>query len=258
MLNHSTDQRLFILAEHRSGSSWLMETLHSHPELQLFGETLNHVENRKIAKYLGGNTDNFHDCLTGMENTFKKQSWKKYLKPWPYKKIRFCGCKILLNQLTLIGDAFPSCFFDFYRNASFVFLYRTNIVAQQVSLQMAHHYNIWHVKNKRKVTLKQVHLCPSIFVANLENTLLLREKILKLLDANEMRYYPLAYEDLFAQRENNLGEIFAFLGLKERKVMFSKEIKSNPFQPRRVISNYEEVMGYLQPYPAFLNMLENS
>lgn len=43
-----------------------------------------------------------------------------------------CGCKILLNPLAFISDKFPNYFLDFYRDAFFIFCYRTNIVAEEI------------------------------------------------------------------------------------------------------------------------------
>lgn len=243
------NQRLFILAEPRSGSSWLMETLNSHSEIQLLGEIMNPVQNSAITKYIGGNENDFHDCLDSLERTLNA----------PVKKmVRFCGCKILLNQLTLIADDFPEFFLNYYNDAAFIFLYRTNLVAEQISLQIAHKYNIWHVTQENQVVLKKVKICPSVFVSKLEKSLWRRKKIWQLLNTRRLHYYPLSYEELFAERESIFEKIFAFLGVAATKVIFSSEIKGNPFQPQEVIENYQEVKSYLQQYPFFVTMLDNA
>jgi LPS sulfotransferase NodH len=239
-------QRLFILAEPRSGSSWLMETLNARREIQLSEEILNHVQNSEIKKYIGGHEGDFHDCLDYLERTLSAAA---------NTRIRFSGCKILLNQLTLIGDRFPELFLDFYREASFVFLYRANLVAEHISLHIAHKHNIWHVKQKDQRTLKKVHISPPALVANLEKSLRRREIIREILNAGRLHCFPLSYEELFSEKENILAEIYAFLGMAIKKVVFSDEMKGNPFRPQEVIENYQEVRAYLKAYPVFLKML---
>jgi hypothetical protein len=252
-------KRLFILAEPRSGSSWLMETLNSHREIRLMteiqgpdrkshllGEILNPVQNSEINKYIVGSEGDFHDCLEYVE---------KILAARGGRRERFCGCKILLNQLTFIGAGFAEQFLDFYREAAFIFLYRTNLVAGQISLQLAHERNIWHVKRPDQIALNRVHLSPPVLVTNLEKTLWRREKIRQLLAGKRQPCFAVSYEELFAGPAEVLDKIFAFLGLADRKVVFSREMKSNPFLPRQVVENYREVVAYLESYPHFLQML---
>jgi hypothetical protein len=239
-------QRLFILAEPRSGSSWLMETLNSHREIQLLGEKLNHVQNSEMNKYIGANKKDFHHCLDYVEAILNAPA---------DKMVRFRGCKILLNQLTLIGDDFPEFFLDFYHDASYVFLYRQNLVAGEISLRIAHTYDIWHVKQKEKIVLKKVLIPPPVLVANLEKSLQRREKIRHILGARPLHCFSLSYEDLFSKRENSLAGIFAFLEIADNKIVLSSELKGNQFRPQDVIENYQEVRAYLESYPLFLEML---
>lgn len=238
--------RLFILAEPRSGSSWLMETLDSHPGISLQGELLNQAVNGDVAKYSGGGPVEFGACLRYLE---------KALEAPGKKTARFAGCKVLLNQMTLIGSGFPEFFIDFYRRAVFIFLFRANLVASEVSLQLAHKHDVWHVKREEQVVLKKLRLSPPVLVANLEKRLERREKIRQLLAAKGPSCLAISYEELFGDPSASMGKLFAFLGLADRGVVFSREKKSNPFQHQLVIENYQEVRQYLESYPHFLQML---
>jgi len=253
------EKRLFILAEPRSGSSWLMETLNSHREIQLMtevlnsgqpiqslGELLNHVLNSEIKKYIGGSERDLHDCLDYLEKTLAAPR---------EKKVRFCGCKILLNQLTLIGNGFPEKFLEFFRNALFIFLYRTNLVAEQISLQLAHKRNVWHVNQQEQIALNKISISPSVLVANLEKSLERRERMRRLLAVGGQPCLAFSYEEFFADAAIALRKIFDFLGLADRNVAFSRELKGNPFRPRQVIENFDEVRAYLESYPLLLQML---
>lgn len=79
MRHVSRTQRLFILAEPRSGSSWLMETMNSRPEIRLLGEILNHVQNSGIKKYIGGHEKDFRGCLDHLERTLRAAANTKIL-----------------------------------------------------------------------------------------------------------------------------------------------------------------------------------
>ena len=242
----SKKERLFILAEPRSGSSWLMETLNSHPEIRLLGEILNQVQYPEIKAFPAGREKDFPEWLEYLEIK---------LNASPGRKTRYSGCKILLNQLTLIGEDFADCFLNHYRDASFIFLTRGNLVAEQISLQLAHKYDIWHVKKMNQVALKKVTLAPAVLVANLEKSLRRRETVIQALKNRNSSFFSLPYEDLFADPGRALSGIFAFLGLADKKPVFSDEMKSNPFRPHEVIENYREVRAYLERFPAFLKML---
>lgn len=44
-------QRLFIIAEPRSGSSWLLETLNTHDNISKWGELYNHTLHKEILQF---------------------------------------------------------------------------------------------------------------------------------------------------------------------------------------------------------------
>lgn len=48
---HSESKLLFILAEPRSSSSWLLETLNSHPDITLASELYNHVQFQEVQSF---------------------------------------------------------------------------------------------------------------------------------------------------------------------------------------------------------------
>jgi LPS sulfotransferase NodH len=242
-------QRMFILAEPRSGSSWLMETLGSHAEIQLLGEILNQAQNSDIKKYQNGSAADFRGCLDYLEGILNART---------NQKGRFGGCKILLNQLDLIGHDFPAFFLDFYHDASFIFLYRANIVAAQISLQIAHRHDAWHAKQVDEIALKKVRIPPRFLIANLKKCLWRRERIRSMLAAAGSRVHALSYEELFGDEKRSLDKIFAFLHLADRHVVRSGERRGNPFQPQETLENYSEIEMSLQSHPDFHGMLLNA
>lgn len=242
----ATRRWLFILAEPRSGSSWLLDTLNSHRRIQLQGELLNHALHKEVAKYPGGTARDFDGCLAYLGNC---------LQTVIKRNCSYYGCKILLNQLTYIGEGFPAEFLHRYRDASVIFLYRENLAAGHISLQIAHRYGIWHVNRNDEVTMKKIHIRPAVMAGHLKRDLQRRDNIRHLLETVPISYHALSYETLFRDRTGSLNGICGFLGLPDRRLVFSKELKGNPFRPGDVIENYRELEEYFWQFPEFRGML---
>jgi len=246
MIGFRMPSRLLLLAEPRSGSSWLMETLNSHPGIDLRSEILNHKLNDAVAEFIDGGPEAQRACLEYLENQLSAPA---------KRSARFSGCKVLLNHLTLIGRGFPDLFIDFFQQAFFIFLFRENLVLSEISVQLAHRYDIWHVKKEEQVTLRRILLEPPVLIANLERNLRRREKMRRALAAAQTRGFSLSYEELFSRRDSVLARIISFLGLDPAPLVASNEKKGNPFRPEEVIENFADVRAALQPYPQFLKML---
>jgi LPS sulfotransferase NodH len=233
---------LFLLAEPRSGSSWLMETLNAHPEIGLLGEILNRAQFPQIASIPVRADEGFPD-------------WLAYIEGCLGEKRRYRGCKILLNQLTLVGEGFADALFDRYRAADFILLRRDNLVAAEISLQLAHKSGVWHVKDPGKVALRKTAIPPGVLVANLDRTLRRREAVARSLEARGLRKHSLCYEDLFEAPRRALSAVFAFLDLEDTGPRFSAEVKGNLFRAEDVLENYPEIRERLEKRPEYLRML---
>ena len=236
-------KRFFILAEPRSGSSWLLETLNSHQEITLFSELYNHVLFREVNQFLGTAKDNFHQCIQYLENKLTQ------------KNNRYTGCKILFNQLELISAAFSKYFIDHYKNSCFIFLYRENMFATQVSLRLAHTYNIWHVKKDEDIKKRKIHLNVAHLYNNLEKSRAVKEKILTQLENFGAKKMIISYEQLFADQKGRIKDICKFLAIPCKYIKFSSEKKGNPFKAEEVVENFEEVKEFLKQYPHYFQML---
>jgi LPS sulfotransferase NodH len=241
-------RRLFILAEPRSGSSWLRETLNSHPDIRLEEERLNHVQFPEIRAFLSGGEPGFRACLAHLERVLARRS----------DRAAWSGCKVLLNQLDFIGPGFADRFLDRYREASFILLVRGNLVSEHISLRLAHRYASWHARRRNQVVLKRVALPPEVLVADMERSLRRRQAIQQGLRERRARCCELSYEGLFADMPGTLAAIMRFLGLEPTRLTPSGEMKGNPFPPREVIENFQEVREHLRRYPEFLRMLDDA
>jgi len=238
----SGSQKLFIFAEPRSGSSWLMETLNSHKDISLSSELYNHAMFQEVSNFHRIKKDEFDNCINYLE---------KKLTPGN----KYTGCKILFNQLGLIADDFPAYFIENYKDAYFICLYRENIVEANVSLEIAHAYKTWHVKNNKNIIKRKIYLNPDEFYLKLEITRRRRNKYLHLINNFDVKKIELTYEEMFADQDKKIEEICDFLNISPVYITFSDERKGNPFRVEEIVENFEEVKNYLKRYPNYYEML---
>ncbi len=238
------NRRIFILAEHRSGSSWLMNTLNSHQDVSLFGELYNHATFNEVSRFQHIGKEEFSGCVAYLENKLSAVA------------NRYVGCKILLNQLTLIADDFPDYFIDHYKNAYLLFLTRENMVEAQVSVSIAHAYGIWHVHRKKSIQKRRVRIRPEELYKRLERQAFIREAVRKKLEALDVKRIFITYEELFRRKKRGIGRICDLLNITARGIKYSEEIKGNPFRLEEMIENFQEVRDYLQQYPHYYRMLK--
>ncbi len=237
---------LFVLSEPRSGSSWLLETLNSHPDITLESELYNHVVYQEVKSFQQIEKEKLGICIDYLENKFAR------------KRNKYTGCKILINQLRFISPDFPRYFIENYQQAYFIFLLRENIVCAQISLVIAHTHHIWHCKKDEDIKKKKVHIHPQEFYNNLERFRELKDTTWKLLEDYGVNFIRLTYEELFADKDKVIKKICKFLNIPARHIVFSTEKKGNPFRPEEIIENYEEVKEFLKKYPHYYTMLLNS
>lgn len=242
-ITRGLERRLFILAEPRSGSSWLAETLNSHPRIHLQGELLNQTTFPLVENFRG--RDAFPACLKYLESRFQKG---------PEQNGDFEGCKILLTQLFQVDHGFTEVFLRHFQGAHYLFLTRKNLVAALVSLKIANANNVWHLKDEA-ARLYKVTIDPGFLIKNMEQTQYRRRLVHDLLVGLGIKFYPLAYETMFAAPEKTPADICRFLDLTPTGMRFSREQKGNPYPFEQTILNYEALREGLSPYPEYLQML---
>lgn len=189
---HTGSKLLFILAEPRSGSSWLLETLSSHPDIALASELYNHVIFPEVQSFHQIEKEKLGTCIEYLENKLVQVARKRN---------KYTGCKILINQLRFISPDFPRYFIENYRQANFIFLLRENAVAAQISLAIAHTHHIWHCTKNEDTKKKKVHLHPPELYKNLDRFRELKDTAWKLLEEYDVKRVRLSYEELFADKD---------------------------------------------------------
>jgi LPS sulfotransferase NodH len=244
-------RKLFILAEPRSGSSWMMNTLNSHKKVDLRTELYNHAAFPEVIEFHKSAREHFPRCIDYLENKLAAPPPGPALR----KNIQYTGCKILLNQLHLISAEFPAYFIDSYNDAYFIFLCRENIVAAQISLKIAHTYKTWHIQERNDIIKRTVNIPPGEFYKKLERTRQQRDYFLELLKGFAVKHLRLTYEKLFAHKKKTMADICDFLEIPNRSFRFSAEKKGNPFRAEEILENFDEVKRFFEQYPDYEEML---
>lgn len=234
---------LFILAEPRSGSSWLFKTLNSHPEIKIYGELLN--PRSFHAQTLSGG-------IMPQNDSQRLNFIKKNLETG---QPCFTGFKALLPHIHSLSPTLLARLIRQYPHGHYILLFRENPAMSRISLNIAHAYNIWHVKNPSEITKRRVTIHPEVFLRELEKALWLREYISTLLTKNGVKSLIISYEQLFGETEKKLMCVLDFLNLQPQELKWNNEIKGNPFRPSETVENYDELEAFLRPYPSFHHML---
>jgi len=236
-------QYLFILAEPRSGSTWLTETLNSHPQVRLLGELLNPKLFPEVAVFPGLNRERLSEPLQYLDRKLKKTG------------VRYPGCKILLNHLNQISPDFLGLILATYPTAHYLFLTRKNLVKSLVSVKIAEQSDRWHLHPGEEHPLTPIHIDPAWLKDRLKQRQLLRTRMASQLAASGCRQMKIAYEDLFDNREDTIRQISKFLHLPGQDIRFSRKIKSTPTNLEKIIANYADVCRALQEEPEYYSML---
>lgn len=235
-------RNLFVFAESRSGSNWLVETLNGHPSIGMLKEIFQYNQRNRYNEQLNRSPEPFR---VGMDVEYLKQRLGDLEKEWS-------GCKILFPQIR---------FFDFYdfienfRDASFIVLSRENAVKAEISGCIAKTRGRWHERAKTP-DREPIHIDPVCFLRRLQWRRLTRELVTGMLEAYRVKRIYLSYEDLFRDNGAVLDKTWDFLGVPPGNVKYSNEKPSNPHPARALVKNYGQLREYLEPYPEYLAMLE--
>ena len=246
-LNRKRQKRkaLYLIAEPRSGSSWLMHTLNSHPKIRMHYEFLNPDGFPQALKFKASSFDLFPECFAYLE---KESSRSRH--PWS-------GCKILVPHLFQVSPRFPEYFVSrvYEMGGRCIFLTRRDLLAARLSLYIAAETGRWHVNRPEERRETPIRMDPDAVWRGLDRTWSRRNDILNIRNARGVDFLQLSYEELFPEPHAALKEIAEFLNVRSRRFKPSDEIKSNPFRMERILINYAEVLDRLRDDPRFIDLL---
>jgi|GEM_PF-2193994 len=241
-IQKESHHRLFIFAESRSGSTWLINTLDSHNEIGLLDEVINPDYIKNL------NFDNSGNDQAKPESALQKIEFQVGRLKGKYK-----GCKILFPQAIRFID-----FYEFilnYRNAFFIVLCRQNSIRAEISGLIANEYARWHLAEKMEK--QQISVDPSFLYERLLWRKHTKHFCINMLESYCHHLLQIEYLDLFSNTRETLENISAFLDISPYGYNYSTEIKSNPFPLTELITNYEECLDFFKDKPEYSSFFFN-
>lgn len=223
--------KFIVLSTQRSGSTWLIDKLNSHPQIKAYSELL---------KDDGIGYPKFGELDFPFYNQFKvvnknKDALKQYLNEL-YSNGETVGFKLMYNQ----HDSYPSII-DYVSNndIKIIHLYRKSILDTYISKVVAAQSQQYHRIGTTESDDLSVLIDIPTFMAFLDKSILQLNKFKKLYKDS----LEITYEELISNK-NTFKELQFFLGVKQSKLKSSlkKIIKTDK---RDLIVNYQEVLDFM-------------
>jgi LPS sulfotransferase NodH len=246
--------RFIVLSTQRTGSTWVIDMLNSHPRVVAYAELFMHdAEGR--PKW-GGETDLVF-WRTFLEEKGRPGSrlaraywlWRYLSRVYARRRgVDAAGFKLMYSQLGVSRPLVPALV---ARRVRVIHLIRRNVLDVLVSRHAAAARGALHARSE--VGAVRVHVPTEDLVERIEE----HERSV---DAARARFARLrlpwrevAYEELVAAPDEHFAALFAFLGTDPLPPS-SRLTKLNPSSHEQLIENYDEVRDALArtPYAAFV------
>jgi LPS sulfotransferase NodH len=244
--------KFVILTGGRTGSTWVMSSLNSHPEVACFGELFHTGEHtlrvppRGRQDYLYFDTFMDERARPPMNGRIKRPLlWRSYLDGLyePRDDVSVIGFKLLYLQARAHPWLLPALA---ARRVVAVHLIRDNPLDIIVSQDMAQARGAFHAGEGEEVERIQISLDPT----TLERRVRREEKKIRAgraaLRATTMPVIELLYDDLVENAAREYDRVFARLGVAPASGDLTTEVQRLNAAPHsETITNYDEVARLL-------------
>lgn len=212
-LGVSDDSRtlFFVICRSRTGSNLLIDCLHQHPGIRVWGEIF---KNQKIT-------------TQELISTWKKSSEK------------VLGCKLFYyHSKNGAGDVWT--FLDQNPNVKFIHLTRKDKVRTIISQAIATHTKVWKQKWPLSLPLffKRISIDRNWLATELEKTENWEREFRN--RYKDRSILEICYEDLVADPGKSLDNCFDFLGLKHVNIQIRLH-QQNPEKIETLVKNWAEI-----------------
>ena len=237
----SSASKFCIVTTQRTGSSWLISLLNSHPRIRAFDEPFlyrkirpNWKEEGFLSFYNFRHQFKLHRPLVTFRYMNAMYSFAENFEA--------VGFKLMYNQLLM----FPEILFRLIKDRFVVIhLVRRNILDILVSLEIAQKTKVAH--SNKELPLIKVTLNPESILKKMKKieykiciTRLLTSFILQ-------NSIEIGYESLMNKKEKTLSAILQIINIEERQALLrSDSRKLSKGSYREKIRNYEEIFNVLR------------
>jgi Sulfotransferase family len=226
--------RAIILTTQRTGSTFLVECLRSHPDIESSGEILNGDPDLPQPAYRGPFKDVVKAFRYASSGAWLADRWIRDFYARGSAKVR-CF-KAMYNQL---ARPFAMRFFDENPDVKVMHLRRHNLLKVHVSTLLMSKRRF--VQTRRPTDAVWLRVDPARAIASMRATRSVQERFDKAFERHPR--LQLAYESLFDGQflqADSSRAICAFLGVPYSP-MQSKLMKLNPEALRDMVTNYDEL-----------------
>jgi LPS sulfotransferase NodH len=240
--------RFVLLSTQRSGSTWVIDTLNSHPSVIAYGELF--LQNGEGCPPWGGRNMVFYETylrqMQGQANRPRESNpFLRYLETvyTAREGNEATGFKLMYGQ----AGAYPDLYSYIAANRiSVVHLIRRNSLDIILSKEAAAARDLFHARVGEEVQQVRVHLNVGGLLDRLKQQEKDVEKARDMLSKFTMPYMEVYYEDLVSSKQD-FCSVLEFLGVKRSTAeLISPLRKLNPVAHREIIENYESVKDLLK------------
>ncbi len=229
--------RFVVIAFGRSGSTFLVDLLRSHPDVTCYHEPFNIGTPHRPF-------DGPEDRRTLVRELYEvglSGGPRKYAKPVPhYGQCGAVGFKVTVGQL-LHPEAGLTDWFVSEPGLRVVVLRRRSILRRYVSYRFAEQRRQWHSRSKGAVVSEGIRIPPAGLQKFVDNLAREEATLTELLQSAGHAVLDVDYEDLVEDRKAVVDGVVRFLGLAPAPDYSAITVKLAPGRLATLITNYEEI-----------------
>lgn len=240
--------RFVLLSTQRSGSTWVVDMLNSHPRVVAYTELFIHGASMR-TKWAGERDVDFWQVVVKQPGSPRGRLGRARLL-WRYlgrvyrerPGVDAVGFKLMYSQLRNPRPLVPALVL---KRPHIVHLVRRNALDIVLSKETGAARGALHAKAGEDVQPVTVRLPAETLLERLAAHELEVERARRRFRRLRLPYLEVGYEDLVRDQEAGFASIFAFLGVPAAAELSSSLQKLNPTSHEQVIENYDEVRTLL-------------
>ena len=226
--------RAVVLTTQRTGSTFLVDCLASHPQIECAGEILIGLPDTPRPQYRGALRP-----VVKLARFAWSGAWLPGLRMERFYSRGTAEVRVFKAMYNHLANPFTLRYLRQHREIRILHLQRHNLLKVHVSkLLMPKRAR---VQADRPVEIVRIHVDPAEAVAALRRARSQHERFDRLFEDHAR--LPITYEELFDRqylRADTAAKVCDFLGV-ERYPMQSHLVKLNPESLRDIVTNYEEL-----------------
>lgn len=235
--------KFIILSTPRSGSNYLSQLLHNHPNIHSIGEIFN-------PKTVWGNPGEPQWERSLIMKYYRNSLPVHFLKHAVFKRyatsIKACGFRLFYDHIDNTRFTDVAKFIEKCRDIKIIHLIRDNTLRSVISFFIAKKTGEWLLWKKNNRMVNKVYIKPQDCIARLNLLTAWQKKYTTYFPQNPILVAK--YEDLSKSPQKTLKNVQKFLGVPERKLKTTM-VKQNPQRLETIVQNYQELATALKKTP---------